>query len=653
MSKLTNKRFGRYQIVIAFIVFYIVLSQVVRTVLLFLCHKKASLSFFDISKIYLKGFVFDIGTATFLSFVGIVYLLLFPTKYIGKKVDKVIVYIGLFLTVFIVYFATFAEFTFWGEFESRFNFIAVDYLLYTYEVVENINQSYPLPLLITGMVLCSVGTIFLFKKMGIFQTTFSEKTTFGKRFLLYFFPFLVIAFVYIICIPNRWAEQGNNNYADELSKNGIYSFFAAFRSNELPYQDFYLHKQPEMAVQQMRSFLKDDNTSFIDSNTIYRRIKSNSVEQKPNVILITIESFSADFMAHFGNKKNITPNIDRIADSSLLFRHLYATGTRTVRGMEALTLSIPPTPGNSIVRRSDNKGLFSIGSVFKSKGYNRTFFYGGDGYFDNMNNFFSGIGFDIVDKGRNFRLKDGIQTKRSIISDRDVHFKNAWGICDEDLLDAVLKNADQQYQQKQPFFDFIMTTSNHKPYTYPSGKIDIPSGSGRDGAVKYTDYAIGHFLEKAAKKSWFSNTVFVIVADHCASSAGKDAVEVSKYHIPCLIFNLATRQGNVDQLCSQIDIFPTLFSLLGWDYKSSLFGRDVFSAQYMPRALPASYQVLGYMEKNNLTLLSPVNKSESLYWNYQEKEMPNLTIDSADLEKTITYYQSAYTLYKSGQLKDR
>lgn len=98
-------------------------------------------------------------------------------------------------------------------------------------------------------------------------------------------------------------------------------------------------------------------------------------------------------------------------------------------------------------------------------------------------------------------------------------FENAWGICDEDLYKQSLKYADSTYQKKQPFFQFVMTTSNHKPFTFPEGKIDLPQGT-REGAVKYTDYALGKFLEKAKQQPWFKNTIFIVVADHCASSAG-------------------------------------------------------------------------------------------------------------------------------------
>ncbi len=97
-----------------------------------------------------------------------------------------------------------------------------------------------------------------------------------------------------------------------------------------------------------------------------------------------------------------------------------------------------------------------------------------------------------------------------------------------------------------------MTTSNHRPFTYPEGKIDIPSGEGREGAVKYTDYAIGQFLKKIHGKPWFNNTVVIFVADHCASSAGRNEINVDKYHIPCMVYNLHGDAAQViNDQCSQ------------------------------------------------------------------------------------------------------
>lgn len=642
---------SRFAAVFAFMLVYLILAFLVRLALLIWSGSKSGIAFGGILGLFGKGLVFDIGTAIFLSVPGLLYFLFFPKKYIGNKLDKGLVYTGLFLVFFIVFFSTFAEFTFWGEFESRFNFIAVDYLVYTYEVVQNINQSYPLPLLLGGMLACSLLGVFMIKKTGAFKCTFHSDNRFKSRAATAL-PFFLIALLYIAFLPNRWAESSENRYEQELSKNGIYSFFAAYRSNELSYADFYVREEKGKALARVRTSLREPNIQFLDSNSLWRHITENGQEQKPNVILVTIESFSADFMQHFGNTTHITPVLDSLADRSLLFTNLYATGTRTVRGMEALTLSVPPTPGNSIVRRVDNAGLFNIGTIFQSKAYSRTFFYGGDGYFDNMNSFFSGNGFDIEDRGKKLSFGDNIKTEHILIPNEDVHFKNAWGICDEDLYDAVLQNADRLAGCRKPFFDFVMTTSNHRPYTYPAGKIDIASGSGRDGAVKYTDYAIGEFLRKASVKPWFKNTVFVFVADHCASSAGKDEVEVSKYHIPCIIYNLnGNTAKRIPKLCSQIDIFPTLFHLLNWNYDSRLFGQNVLSPTFHERALPASYQVLGYMVKEKMVLLSPVRKVEDYKWSASGKEQA-VKNNFPDLLSVATgYYQTAYMLYKNGKMK--
>ena len=301
----------------------------------------------------------------------------------------------------------------------------------------------------------------------------------------------------------------------------------------------------------------------------------------------------------------------------------------------------------------ENAGLFTIGEVFEQKGYERNFFYGGDGYFDNMNSFFGGNGFNIVDRGRGFLLDKSILTKRTNIDDDEVTFENAWGVCDEDIYNKVLKEADRAYGAGQPFFDFVMTTSNHKPYTYPEGKIDIPSGTGRNGAVKYTDYAIGEFLRKAKGKPWFANTVFVIMADHCASSAGRWELDVQNYQIPALIYNLPQKNtGKINNLCSQIDMFPTLFGLLGWDYTSNLFGKDVL--QMTPeeeRAFIGNYRKLGLLKGNQVMVLGDQKNANFYDWDPSDNSLKSIPTDRAFLDEAISWYQVADFLYSNGGLK--
>jgi phosphoglycerol transferase MdoB-like AlkP superfamily enzyme len=284
---------------------------------------------------------------------------------------------------------------------------------------------------------------------------------------------------------------------------------------------------------------------------------------------------------------------------SLVFDNLYAVGNRTVRGLEALSLCLPPSSGESIIKRAHNTGLFSVGKLLRNNGYRVQFLYGGDSYFDNMGAFFGGNGYEVVDK-KNF-------------NPAKIRFSNIWGVCDEDAYDKLLAVADEDNRSGKPFFVNMMTISNHRPYTFPAGKIKMNNGDvkSRNGGVKYTDFAIGQFLKEARHKSWFKETVFIIVADHCASSAGATDIPIDDYHIPALVYSPGFIQpGRISKLCSQMDLMPTILSLLHFSERAHFIGRNVLSPSFRPRAFMATYQNLGYWENNCLTVLSPVRRVE-------------------------------------------
>lgn len=647
----------RFSLLKSFVLIFLILSFFVRLILLFWSFSETDTSIFNLALTFLIGFGFDIGTISFFALPYALYLLLLPRKYHGSIIDKAITYFAFTLGIVIFLFSFFAEITFWEEFKRRFNFIAVDYLIYTYEVVNNINESYPIPILVGAILLVSAILLVITIKRGAFNETFKSKTPLKRKII----PVLIIGVTVIIFslfVQNKDSEQFHNRYNNELSKAGIYSFFAAFRNNELPYYKFYQTIDEKQAFKILKKHIisKGEHFNSSDKNEIFRTIiNSDSLNppQKPNIIFICVESLSGKFLNALGGRLNITPYLDSLANQGILFNNLFATGTRTVRGMEAITLSIPPTPGRSIVKRHNNQDLFTIGEVFKNKGYQRSFFYGGDGYFDNMNSFFGGNGFNIVDRGRGFLFDSSIKTKRTNIEDNEVNFENAWGVSDEDLFKKVLKEADKIHEQKKPFFDFIMTTSNHRPYTYPENRIDIPSGTGRNGAVKYTDYAIGNFIESAKTKPWFENTIFIIMADHCASSAGQWALDVQNYRIPAIVFNTKyVVPQKVNKLCSQIDIFPTIFGLLHWDYSSNFFGQDIFKTSSKDeRAFIGNYRKLGLLKGSKLMVLSEQNKSNFYLWNKNNNSLTKKPLDSIFLNETISYYQVADYLYRHNGLK--
>ena len=524
-------------------------------------------------------------------------MLFLPSQRI--KIRNILYFITLFLYVLLIIFNAVSEYFFWNEFGVRYNFIAVDYLIYTNEVIGNIMESYPvIPLFSAIFALTTAITWFIFKKT---KQELLDLPNFKQKLIL-LGTFLVLCGLSLVFIPKLDSVKTKNTFAQEIQANGFPKFYKAFTQKELDYFQFYPTMDGNLAEQ---NFLKQ-----FQPPVLARTISPEHPELKKNVVLISIESLSADFLAHYGNTQKITPFLDSLATKSLMFTNLYATGNRTVRGLEALTLCIPPTAGESIIKRENNKNKFTTGSVFKSKGYDVKFLYGGYSYFDNMEDFYEGNGYEIVD--------------RNDFTPEEITFANVWGVSDEDMAKKAIEVMNQEAKSGKPFFNHFMTVSNHRPFTYPEGRIDIPgTAKSRDGGVKYTDYSLRKFFEMAKKQDWYKNTIFIIVADHCASSAGKTELPLDKYRIPGMIFSegfIAPRQFN--QLMSQIDIMPTLFGLLNFKYQSKFLGQDVFSGSFQPKAYVATYQDLGLIKDNYLTVISPTKKVRQYSLTLQKSNLP-------------------------------
>lgn len=545
----------------------------------------------------------------------------------------------LFLFVVLILQNAISEYFFWNEFGVKYNFIAVNYLVYTNEVIGNIMESYPVIPLFSGLFFiagCVTFIILKASKSYLYNLpSFFQKT---KLTLIYF----ILAGISFIAIPMlAKAENSQNKFTNELQANGMYRFYLAFMNSELDYFKFYKTIPTNEAYA-----LLADQIPGIHDNSSSRLVESIAAETHKNVVLITIESYSADFMKAYGNDQNITPFLDQLATESLMFTNCYATGNRTVRGLEAVTLSLPPTAGESVVKRKDNKNKFSTGSIFEKKGYSVNYLYGGDAFFDNMEDFFSGNGYTIIDK--------------KTLQPDEITFSNVWGVCDEDMANKAIRTMNEQASTGKPFFNHWMTVSNHRPFTYPNDKIDIPGDAkSRDGGVKYTDYALKKFFTMAKKQAWFKNTVFVIVADHCASSAGKTELPIDKYRIPAMVYSPGfITPKHFTNMVSQIDLMPTVFGLLNFSYQSKFFGQDVLQQSYKPRALIATYQDLGLIKDNVLTILSPkqqvkqfelvlkpiagVENDFQIY--YDEKPLKKARPDL--IKETIAYYQTASDILK-------
>ena len=533
-------------------------------------------------------------------------------------------------------FSAVSEILFWEEFGARFNFIAVDYLIYTNEVIGNIVESYPV-----GPILAGLGGAGLLLAWLLGRRSVRLQAAAAHRG--WTLPLRVgvatLAAVSMIgagrlalaidgSIGNATALRANA-VDQEIARNGGVAFLAALRDNALSFRRFYAMLDPQRAAALAGAWPR-------------QRHPHDAGARPKHVVVIQVESLSASFLGSFGNKQGLTPKLDALAREGLLFTELYAIGTRTVRGLEALSVGLPPLPGQSVVRRPEGEGVLTLGAALRHQGFETSFLYGGYGYFDNMNGFFAGNGYKVLD--------------RTSIPDDRVGFSTIWGVSDEYLFDFALEQIDRAVAGGKRQFFHLMTTSNHRPYTYPDGRIDIPSRTGRDGAVKYTDWAIGRFFQQARGRPWFDDTLFVIVADHCASVAGKTRIPPDRYKIPALFYAPRyVRPAVHDRMASQIDLVPTLLSWLGIDDHGRFFGEDLLSPGAVERAWLGNYQEVGLLTPGangtrDLVVLAPKQKLTQ-YRIDVDGSARAVPVDPDRADRAIADYQLADALLRDGRLR--
>ena len=621
---------GRFRPWLLLVLIYLAVSTLTRLVLIGVSMATGLVAWTDVPGVLVVGAVYDLVTALYLFAGFALYLALIPARMYRSKWQRRLV-AGLFtVTVFGLLYLGAVKFFFFDEFDSRFNFVAVDYLIYPHEVFVNIWQSYPVAKV---LVVTAVLTVVAFLALrGRLFSPVGHPDPLRAR----------LAVLAVLAVAIGTAQAGvtvntgrysDNRVVNELAANGVYSFFnAAFHSN-LDYPLYYLSLPDDEADERLRSLVKETNSDFYpDSDHMERHVRGSGAPKYLNVVVLLEESLGAEFVGAYGDIRGLTPNLDRLSKQSLLFTNAYATGTRTVRGMEAVTASFPPVPAESIVKRPYNQGLFNWSTVMAKNGYAPTFIYGGYGTFDSMNQFFASNGYRVIDR-----------------TDMDQpRFSNIWGVSDEDLFRHAMKVFDEQHARGERIYSIIMTTSNHKPYTFPPGVPGVPEkGGGRDAGIRYADYAIGWFLDAVNGKPWFDNTVFVIVADHGARVYGREDIPIATYEIPLLIYAPKhVKPGRVDTLTSQIDVAPTVLGLLGFSYDSTFFGKDVLRDILPGRFIPMNHNrdVALFNGTRIIEIGFRKTAAEYLYDPVTGKQT-RVEIDPEHLKDAITVFQEAFELY--------
>lgn len=636
LQRLYAHRFGPVALMVVLVC---AISFITRVVLLIRSVPDMDLNPLQWVGIFLVGLFYDLIVAFYAAIPLILYCWFVPRFIYNHRWHRILLY-GLFgLITFLLLFNAAAEWFFWDEFSSRYNFIAVDYLVYTNEVIGNIQESYPfLPYLLGALLIVAIVLV------RYLRHNIKSSQQSGMRFIKRTWIALLLLAIPALSwffVSNGLKNFSNNSYVKELSGNGLYEFGAAFWNNELDYNRFYVTEKDDDAFKELKQLILQPGEKYTSNDifNITRSVTPDSAEKKMNVVLISVESLSGSFLKYFGNTQNITPVLDSLIPYGMFFSNFYANGTRTVRGLEALSAALPPTPGQSTVRRPNNEDMFTLGSVFKSKGYDVKFIYGGNSFFDNMGYFFGHNNYDVIDQ-------DNIPKP----SKDSLYHETVWGVADEHLFTKAIGEMDKANAAGKLFFHHVMTVSNHRPYTYPKGRIDIdPEKQVREGAVKYSDYCIGKFLKEARQRPWFNNTIFVIVADHCAKVAGKTEIPVNNYHIPCLIYAPSIIQPKIEsKLTAQIDLAPTLLGLMNVPYESKFYGFDINKVKPGDeRIFMCTYQLIAYVKNNKMVLMSPVKKVEMYSVNFADGSSKKIPLEDSLVKEAVAYYQTASYLFKN------
>ncbi|MGR6839955.1 LTA synthase family protein [Aliivibrio wodanis] len=579
------------------------------------------------SDVLLQGARIDIATLCWLFILPSLLASLIPMRGIIGKIWRLILRIWLVLGLWIIVYMELATPSFIMEYDLRPNRLFVEYLIYPKEVFGMLWSGYKLELFI-GFI---GSTLTLF-----FGWMLSGKVT--QRHIpmkIYLRPLLAIAVLLIGVLGARsslghrpinpaMVAFSSDPLINDLVLNSSYSLLFAVNNmkSERSADKFYGKMNSDKVIELVKRSSAKSN-SFVDGKlpTLNQNIATYQGKKK-NLVILLQESLGARFVGEMGGLP-LTPNLDKLLKEGWRFNQMYATGTRSVRGIEAMITGFPPTPSRAVVKLSKSQtGFFTIADLLKNEGYHTQFIYGGESHFDNMKSFFFGNGFEeIVEE------KDYINPE----------FKGSWGVSDEDLYNKAHDEFTQLNKQDKPFFSLVFTSSNHSPFEYPEGKIEPydTEFKTRNNAVKYSDYALGTFFDKAKKSEYWDDTIFIIIADHDARVYGSQLVPVAHFHIPALILGKGIEPKIDERLANNIDIPPTLLSLIGVDALTPMIGRDLTKplAKEDERAMMQFDKNFGYLTRDNFVVFSPGEKVTSYKYDFSDKTLTPSEVDKYSLDR--------------------
>ncbi len=488
--------------------------------------------------------------------------------------------------------------SFIDQFDFRPNILFVEYLNHPREVAATLWGAYKAPLIFTVVFVTGL-TVLVARQL--------RRIVAGARSPGPLPTLLVMPLLLVLCLglvrsttdhrpvnPSTVALS-NDSLVNDLALSSAYTvLYALYETRHESEGGFrYVNIDDEEVFHEVRAAMNVAPPDFTSTElpTLHTQRPEATLATPKNLVIVIEESLGAEFVGSLGGL-DLTPNLDALSRQGLWFTNLYATGTRSVRGLEAIVSGFTPTPARSVVKLGKSqRDFFTLAELLGNAGYDTSFIYGGEAQFDNMRRFFMNNGFDkVIDKN----------------DYPDPVFTGSWGVSDEDLFNRAHEVFSAEHDR--PFFSLVFTSTNHSPFEFPDGRIELVDEQKNtvNNAVKYADHALGEFFEKAQASDYWDDTVFLVVADHNSRVYGSDVVPVDRFHVPALILGGSIAPAAFTPVASQIDLAPTLLSLVGVATEHPMIGHDLTrpeAQQYPGRAIMQFNGIQAYMEGDRVAVL--------------------------------------------------
>ena len=575
---------------------------------------------------FIYGLRMDTISANILLVIPLVLLTLTP-KLFRAFVNIFLKYYFVFVMAFLIYIEI-ATFPFIAQYDVRPNYLFVEYLEYPQEVFSMIVADYKLQLVMAFAMIG--GFIYLYLKNFKENLDQVYRIHFFKRALL-FVPLLLILF---IGVRSSFGHRGanvsdamysSNRMLNEITKNSIHSIGYAIYVNAKHEGKSISKQYGEMdldeAISRVEKLLniQSENKKL----PLNRFEKTHFETQKPkNIVLFIQESMGYQFVEAVGGEKGITPYLNQLSKEGILFKEFYSNGTRSIRGLAGLVAGNFSVPGKGVLKRNKSqKDFFTIAKLLKPHGYHTSFIYGGESRFDNMKSWFSGNGFDEIIDQPKFE---------------NPQFVGTWGVCDEEVVIRANEEYKKLYAEDKKFASVIFSTSNHAPFDFPDGKIELVKGVEKKSvknAIKYADYAIGKFIELAKKEEYYKDTIFVIAADHNVRVYGKNMIPVEMFQVPGLILGGGVEAQEYRDLATQPDVLATALDLIGIDATYPIMGHSIFSEKKKALSFMQFNDFYALRIENKVALLRP--GKDPITFEYKDKVLHKIESDKELEQNTL------------------